>query len=565
MKLPEFVAGPAQQIRTVDPGQAAAMGEAIGRVGGAMMDVAQAQQKYQQRIKAERTAHEAALTNAYVEGEMARWEQDYGADYLPGSQVDSLMGDDHGISTTELVSDDKGNVVSKEAMVPKREYYPKAWEKKYRSVIEVAASKLTDPVMRERFIAAANADLETKKAEFFREGEKEARDERVRTESALIETLLNQGKTGAAVDLINTSQYMTPGEKEALKHTAATTEELWGWRETLLSGSVEEKAALARELRADGAEWLNKPETVIAIANQLEADVRAEGSGGAGENLEKAQRQYTTNMQKQIGVAVNGLKGAEREAQVNSIYRELISDPEAVNMMTAEGFKYLQEWHKTNGFMESDPTVLGQLEAIPSADLARMSDEEFDVYLLKLNPEDQAKWEQARAKAQTQTVGGRTKADDIKTARDQRFVEVFGPKPDPKKKADDYKVWLGNQRAYNALMEEEARLRIEANGGRDLNLTEYNEVLDSVTMARRKLQTKTLFGLKTTEAGPMGEIYLPVAHRALQEYNRQKPRNVPAMSATTNDLWLLEKAAHMDGSVYENYKNLRNQWQEATR
>ena len=564
MKLPEFVAGPAQQIRTVDPGQAAAMGEAIGRAGGAMMDVAQAQQRYQQRVKAERTAHEAALTNAYVEGEMARWEQDYGADYLPGSQVDSLMGDDHGISTTELVSDDKGNVVSKEAMVPKREYYPKAWEKKYRSVIEVAASKLTDPVMRERFIAAANADLETKKAEFFREGEKEARDERVRTESALIETLLNQGKTGAAVELINTSQYMTPGEKEALKHTAATTEELWGWRETLLSGSVEEKAALARELRADGAEWLNKPETVIAIANQLEADVKAASPGGASENLEKAQRQYTTNMQKQIGVAVNGLKGEEREAQVNSIYRELISDPKAVNMMTAEGFKYLQEWHKTNGFMESDAETLGKLEGFSSADLARMSDEDFDVYLLKLNPEDQAKWEKERAKAQTQPAGARTKADDIKTARNQRFEEVFGSEADARKSKDKYKEYQGNQRAFNALVEYEMQLRVEQNGGKELSLTEFNEVLDSVTIAE-KLKKKVVIGHLTT-VPDMGDIDLPVAQRAFREYNRRSVADGQApLKLTVNNLWLLEKAVGMGGNVNDNFNNLRNQWQEATR
>jgi len=269
-------------------------------------------------------------------------------------------------------------------------------------------------------------------------------------------------------------------------------------------------------------------------------------------------------MQKQIGVAVNGLKGAEREAQVNSIYRELISDPEAVNMMTAEGFKYLQEWHKTNGFMESHAETLGKLEGFSSADLAEMSDEKYDEYLLKLNPEDQAKWEQARAKAQTQPAGKNTKDDDIKTARNQRFIEVFGSEADARKSKDKYKEYQGNQRAFNALLEYEMQLRVEQNGGRDLSLTEFNEVLDSVTIAE-KVKRKAFIGHVTT-VPDMGDIDLPVAQRAFREYNRrsvedgQKP-----LELTVNNLWLLEKAVEMDGNAYDNFNTLRNQWQEATR
>ena len=564
MKLPEFVAGPAQQIRTVDPGQAAAMGAAIGRVGGAMMDVAQAQQKYQQRIKAERTQHEAVLVDASFKSQVAGWEQEWDVPELSGGEVNRLLGDDSGVKTTQLVTDRYGNTVEQERVVPRREWYAQAWEKQARSALEVAASNYTDPVMRERFLAAGNADIEIKKAALFREGEEEARRDRGLTEEALYQNLINQGNTVEAMALVESSLNLNPAQKIEKKAEVARVGELWGWREVLLSGTVEEKAELARQLRADGAEWLNKPETVIAIANQLEADVKAASPGGAGENLEKAQRQYTTNMQKQIGVAVNGLKGAEREAQVNSIYRELISDPKAVNMMTAEGFKYLQEWHKTNGFMESDAVMLGKLEGFSSADLAGMSNEEFDVYLLKLNPEDQAKWEQARAKAQTQPAGARTKADDIKTARNQRFEEVFGSEADARKSKDKYKEYQGNQRAFNALLEYEMQLRVEQNGGRDLSLTEFNEVLDEVTIAE-KVKRKAFIGYQTT-VPDMADIDLPVAQRAFREYNRRSVADGQTpLKLTVNNLWLLEKALKMDGNAYDNFNTLRNQWQEATR
>ena len=559
MKLPEFVAGPAQQLKSVDPNQAGAMGKALVDVGGAMMQVGEQQQRYQQRLKLERTAHEAALNKAYVEGEMGRWEQDFGGEYLSGPEVDALLGDNSGVQTTEAVSTDSGEVVQVPRMVPKREYYAAAWEKKYRSVIEVAAGKYTDPVMKERFVAAAYADLESKKAELFRQGEEEERDERKRTEVALIDSLYEQRRWDEGYEIAASSPYVTEGELAALAYKRDAGLEMEPWRETLLSGTPEEKAALARELRAKGADWLNKPEHVNAIANQLEADVAA-ASGSAADTTERDQKRFTSSMQKQLGLEIDGLTGPEREQKVDQVYRDLIADPNAVAMMTAEGFKWLQEWYKTGGFADSNNDAIGQLEGMRPADIARMPDDRFDAYLMMLNTEDRNKWEQKRAEYQTQSTGQLAKAEGINSARDLAFKSVYGDLST----IDDggRKDYFANQRAFNAMLDKELQLARDRAGG-DLTMDEVTAVLDSIVIAKKLEGPGRLWGTRT-ETPDLSEINLSEASRKLKEYNRRLPPGVQPIRPTNTNIWLIDKAAEMDGDLYQNYNNLRRQWQAAT-
>jgi len=157
MKLPEFVAGPAQQIRTVDPGQAAAVGQAISRsVGGALMGVAQAQKEYQDRYKKEQTDHEMRLAQSQLETNLSEFAMKYDKPLLSPDDI-KAMGLSDTVQTTEEYVDDNGQKRQRDRMVPWEEAFPQAMTRQIEQYSMLAAENISDPMARENFNFSAKS------------------------------------------------------------------------------------------------------------------------------------------------------------------------------------------------------------------------------------------------------------------------------------------------------------------------------------------------------------------------------------------------------------------------
>ena len=218
MKLPEFVAGPAQQIRTVDPGQAAAVGQAISRsVGGALMGVAQAQKEYQDRYQKEQTDHEMRLAQSQLETNLSEFAMKYDKPLLSPDDI-KAMGLSDTVQTTEEYVDDNGQKRQRDRMVPWEEAFPQAMTRQIEQYSMLAAENISDPMARENFNFSAKS-LQAKSQVEMADRANKARHAAMEAQEAVLEdayVLIHEKKISNLQEFLPLLQTVAKGGKPLL-------------------------------------------------------------------------------------------------------------------------------------------------------------------------------------------------------------------------------------------------------------------------------------------------------------------------------------------------------------
>ena len=276
MKLPEFFAGQAEQIRTVDPGQAAAVGQAISRsVGGALMGVAQAQKEYQDRYQKEQTDHEMRLANSQLETNLSEFAMKYDKPLLSPDDI-KAMGLSDTVQTTEEYVDDNGQKRQRDRMVPWEEAFPQAMTRQIEQYSMLAAENISDPMARENFNLSAKSLQAKSQVEMAKRANNARHDAMVSQENSQLEYAMSNQNYDGARELVRGSLLIKDSETRQKLLLGINQQEAGDRIDTAIA--TQDIAAMQRELddlSSKDYEGPFDPAKQKARANELRANIKS--------------------------------------------------------------------------------------------------------------------------------------------------------------------------------------------------------------------------------------------------------------------------------------------------